>query len=216
MTTLYVSDLLSALNWRYATKAFDPAKPVTDAEWNALLEALRLAPSSFGLQPWKFIDVRTPELRARLREASWGQTQVTDASRFVVLAVKQSMDAAHIDRMMHATAAARNAPLEALSGYRKMIDGFVANVAAAGKLETWSARQVYIAAGQLMTSAAVLGIDTCPLEGIDPAKYDELLGLTGTGYATVMAIAVGHRSAEDKYAATPKVRFPSEDVIERR
>lgn len=99
MTTLYVSDLLSALNWRYATKAFDPAKPVTDAEWDALLESLRLAPSSFGLQPWKFIDVRTPALRASLREASWGQTQVTDASRFVVLAVKQSMDApAHRSR----------------------------------------------------------------------------------------------------------------------
>lgn len=216
MTTLYVSDLLAALGWRYATKTFDPARPITDPEWDALLEALRLAPSSFGLQPWKFIDVRTPDLRTRLREASWGQTQVTDASRLVVLAVKQAVDAAHIDRVLHDIAVARGVPLDALAGYRKMIDGFVANVTNAGKLETWSARQVYIAAGQLMTSAAVLGIDTCPLEGIDPARYDELLGLGGTGYTTLMAIAVGHRSADDKYAAIPKVRFPASDVIEHR
>ncbi len=216
MNTLYVSDLLAALNWRYATKTFDPAKPITDTEWDALLESLRLAPSSFGLQPWKFIDVRTPALRAQLREASWGQTQVTDASRLVVLAVKKAVDAPHIDQVLHDIAAARGAPLEALAGYRKMIDGFVANVTAAGNLETWSARQVYIAAGQLMTSAAVLGIDTCPLEGIDPARYDQLLGLAGSGYATLMAVAAGHRSADDKYAAIPKVRFPATTVIEQR
>jgi nitroreductase len=97
-----------------------------------------------------------------------------------------------------------------------MMEGFIAGTKAAGKLEGWAARQVYIAGGQMMAAAAVLGIDTCPLEGLDPAKYDELLGLTGTGYATLFAIAAGYRAAEDKYAAAPKVRFAATEIIARR
>ena len=216
MTTLSPSDLVSALNWRYATKQFDPSRKIPAAEWAALEEALRLSPSSFGLQPWKFIVVETPELRAKLGEVSWGQTQVTEASHLVVLTVKQAVDAAHIDRFMADTAKARGTAVEGLAGYRKMIDGFVAGQAKAGQLETWSAKQVYIAAGQFMASAAVIGVDTCPLEGINPAKYDELLGLTGTGWATRLAIAAGYRAATDKYATTPKVRFPAAEIIERR
>lgn len=210
------ADLVSALNWRYATKQFDPARKIAAADWNALEESLRLAPSSFGIQPWKFIVVETPGLRAKLREVSWGQTQVTDASHLVVLAVKQAVDAAHLDRYFADTAKTRGTSVESLAGFRKVIDGFVAGKAKAGQLEVWSAKQVYIAAGQFMAAAAVMGVDTCPLEGIDPAKYDELLGLAGTGWATQMAIAAGYRSAEDKYATTPKVRFPAPEVIERR
>ncbi len=216
MKPVAAADLVSALNWRYATKQFDPARKIAAADWTALEESLRLAPSSFGIQPWKFIVVETPALRAKLREVSWGQTQVTDASHLVVLAVKQAVDAAHLDRYFADTAKTRGTTVESLAGFRKMIDGFVAGRAKAGQLEVWSAKQVYIAAGQFMTAAAVLGVDTCPLEGIDPAKYDEMLGLAGTGWATQMAIAAGYRSAEDKYAATPKVRFPAAEVVERR
>jgi nitroreductase len=216
MNLLPASDLLVALNWRYATKQFDPARKIPPVDWKALEEALRLAPSSFGIQPWKFIVVETPALRAKLREVSWGQSQVTDASHLVVLAVKQAVDAAHLDRYFADTAGTRGVPVESLAGFRKVIDGFVAGKAKAGQLESWSAKQIYIAAGQFMTAAAVLGVDTCPLEGIDPAKYDDLLGLVGTGWATQMAIAAGYRSGDDKYAATPKVRFPAAEVIERR
>lgn len=216
MSTLTASDLVSALNWRYATKQFDPARKIAPDDWRALEEALRLAPSSFGVQPWKFIVVEAPALRAQLREASWGQSQVTDASHLVVLAVKQAVDAAHLDRYLADTAKTRGLAVESLAGFRKVIDGFVAGRAKAGQLEVWAAKQVYIAAGQFMASAAVLGIDTCPLEGIDPAKYDELLGLAGTGWATQMALAAGYRAETDKYATTPKVRFPASEVIERR
>ncbi len=216
MHPLPASDLVSALNWRYATKQFDAARKIPAAEWAALEESLRLAPSSFGLQPWKFIVVETPALRARLREASWGQSQVTEASHLVVLAVKQAVDAAHVDRFMADTAKARGVPVESLAGYRKVIDGFVTARGKAGQLESWSAKQVYIAAGQFMAAAAVTGIDTCPLEGIDALKYDEALGLAGSGWATQMAIAAGYRSASDKYATTPKVRFAAAEVIERR
>ena len=216
MNSISATDLVAALNWRYATKQFDPALKIAAGDWQALEESLRLAPSSFGIQPWKFIVVETPELRAKLRAASWGQCQVTDASHLVVLAVKLAVDAEHVDRYFADTAKTRGVAVESLAGFRKVIDGFVAGVAKAGKLETWSAKQVYIAAGQFMASAAVMGIDTCPLEGIDPVKYDELLGLTGTGYATQLALVAGYRSAGDKYATTPKVRFPAADVIERR
>lgn len=216
MNPLPAADLVSALNWRYAVKQFDPSRKIAAADWHALEEALRLAPSSFGIQPWKFVVVETPALRAKLREASWGQSQVTEASHLVVLAVKQAVDGAHLDRYFADTAKTRGVAVESLAGFRKVIDGFVAGKAKAGQLETWSAKQVYIAAGQFMAAAAVLGVDTCPLEGIDPAKYDELLGLAGTGWAVQMAIAAGYRSADDKYAATPKVRFPAAEVIEHR
>jgi nitroreductase len=216
VNTASAANLVSALNWRYATKQFDPTKRINEGDWRALEESLRLAPSSFGIQPWKFIVVETPALRAKLREASWGQSQVTDASHLVVLAVKQAVDAAHLDRYFADTAKTRGVPVESLAGFRKVIDGFVAAKAQAGQLEVWSAKQVYIAAGQFMAAAALMGIDTCPLEGIDPAKYDELLGLAGSGWATQMGIATGYRSAEDKYATTPKVRFPAAEVFEKR
>lgn len=216
MNLLPAADLVAALNWRYATKQFDPSRKIPAGEWKALEEALRLAPSSFGIQPWKFVVVETPALRAKLREASWGQSQVTEASRLVVLAVKQAVDAAHLDRYFADTAKTRGVAVESLAGFRKVVDAFVVNVTKAGKLEAWSAKQIYIAAGQFMAAAAVMGIDTCPLEGIDPSKYDDLLGLAGTGYTTQLALVAGYRSAEDKYANTPKVRFPAGEVIERR
>lgn len=216
MNTLSAADIVTALNWRYATKQFDPSRKITAEAWAALEEALRLAPSSFGVQPWKFVVVENRDLRAKLREVSWGQTQVTDASHLVVLVVKQAVDEAHLDRYLADTAKTRGIAVESLAGFRKVIDGFVAGKAKSGQLETWAAKQVYIAAGQFMASAAVMGIDTCPLEGIDPVKYDELLGLSGSGWATQMAITAGYRSADDKYATTPKVRFPAAEVIERR
>lgn len=216
MTTLTATDLVAALNWRYATKQFDATRKISASDWRALEEALRLAPSSFGIQPWKFIVVETPALRAKLRENSWGQAQVTDASHLVVFAVKQAVDAAYIDRFFADTAKTRGIAVETLAGYRKMVDGFVAGKTQAGQLESWSTNQIYISAGQFMAAAAVMGIDACPLEGITPAKYDELLGLEGTGFATKFAIAAGYRAADDKYATAPKVRFPAAEVIERR
>lgn len=216
MPTLSSADLVAALNWRYATKQFDPARKIPEADWKALEESLRLAPSSFGIQPWKFIVVESPELRAKLRECSWGQAQVTEASHLVVLAVKQAVDATHLDRFIADTAKTRGSTVESLAGYRKVMDGFLAGLTKSGKLEFWASKQVYIASGQFMAAAAVMGIDTCPLEGIDPAKYDALLGLTGTGWATQMTIAAGYRAASDKYATAAKVRFPAAEVIERR
>lgn len=203
--------LLAQLNWRYATKQFDPARRIGPDEWRTLEQALVLAPSSFGLQPWKFLIVENADLRAQLVPHSWGQRQVVDASHLVVFAVKDEVTEADVDRLIESTAALRGVPAASLEGYRKVVLGFITD----RPTRDWSIRQVYIALGQFMTSAALLGIDTCPMEGLDPARYDEVLGLEGSGYSTVVACPAGYRAETDKYATLPKVRFPADEVIQR-
>lgn len=209
--------LIDALQWRYATKQFDATRRIDDATWQTLEDALVLAPSSYGLQPWKFIVVQEDAaLREQLVEASWGQTQPRDASQYVVFAVRENLGEEHLDRFISRTAEVRNTTPESLDGYRQIIAQSLEQTRASGLLDHWQSRQLYIALGQFMTAAALLGVDTCPMEGFEPARYDELLGLKGTGWKTVVACAAGYRSAEDKYAAAPKVRFPAEELIERR
>jgi nitroreductase len=213
MTTIPTSQLLDALNWRYATKKFDSTRKIPDATWAALEESLVLTPSSFGAQPWKFIVVDNPEVRAKLVPVSWGQTQVVDASHLVVLAFKQDLDEAHITRYMQRTAEVRGITVEAMDPFKKIIMGSLNGARAKGYLDVWQSRQVYIALGQFMASAALLGIDTCPMEGIEAPKYDEILGLAGSGYITLCACPAGYRAADDKYATTPKVRFPKSEIV---
>lgn len=208
------AQLLASLEWRYATKAFDTRR-LPDATWAALEESLRLTPSSFGLQPWKFIVVTDPAVRARLRPVSWNQSQVTDASHLVVFARRTEMTETDVNEFFQQIVSDRKIDAAVIEPYRQMmLGGVVKGKDAAGQKE-WAARQVYIALGQLMGAAAALAVDTCALEGIDPAAYDEILGLKGTGYEVVVACAVGYRSAEDKYAHLKKVRFPAARVVRR-
>lgn len=210
------ADLLAQLNWRYATKRFDPALRVPAEVFAALEQALILAPSSFGLQPWKFLVVETPAVRAQLRAASWGQPQVTDASHYLVVAGQRTMTVADVDRYFDRQLAVRGGDRAQLAGYRNVIAGFLAKGWAAADLGAWNARQAYIALGQLMTAAAMLGVDTCPMEGIDLAAYDRILGLDDSPFTTLCGCAIGYRAADDKYAAAPKVRFAAQEVVERR
>lgn len=210
------TELISALNWRYATKAFDPEKKIPAELWDKVEESLVLTPSSFGLQPWKFIVVQDAALRETLVGHSWGQRQVADCSHFVVFAVKKELSLADIDAFLARQVEVRGGSVDALAGYRNVIAGFRDRGASEGWLEHWAKHQAYIALGQLMTTAAVLNLDACPMEGLDPAKYDEVLGLPEHGLTTAVACAVGYRSASDKYASQAKVRFTSEQVIEHR
>lgn len=212
-----VSDgqLLGQLRWRYATKKFDAQKKIPAATWSALEQALVLSPSSFGLQPWKFFVVETPALREQLKAASWGQSQVTDASHLVVFAVKKSMGPADVDRLVDAMVKERGADRAQLEGYRKMMLSFVAKVPFGITQEEWSARQVYIAVGQLLASAAMLGVDACPIEGLDPAAYDRVLGLEAKGYRTLCSAALGYRASDDRHANLAKIRYPLSEIIER-
>ncbi|MEM6446878.1 MAG: NAD(P)H-dependent oxidoreductase [Cyanobacteria bacterium P01_D01_bin.123] len=205
--------VLQQLQWRYAVKQFDSTKVISDDLWQTLEQTLLLAPSSFGLQPWKFIVVRDPDVRQQLVEASWGQTQVVEASHLVVLAIPTEVDSTDVDRFVQRMADVRQTPAEKLQGYGNMVKGFLQNPPFPVTMKEWATRQVYIALGQLMTSAAMLGIDTCPMEGFIPAKYDEILGLTERGLTAVVVCPAGYRADGDKYATMAKVRYPHEDVF---
>lgn len=206
--------VLQQLRWRYATKKFDAARRVSDTDWRTLEEVLVLTPSSFGLQPWKFIVITDPATRQKLVPVSWGQTQLVEASHVVVFAVRKSLGAADVDEYVRSMASTRGVPVESLEGFRKVLLGFLEQLTTAGGVAAWATRQAYIALGNLMTSASLLGLDTCPMEGLDPAAYDRVLGLDKTDYATVMACPVGYRAGDDKYAALPKVRFAADRVIQ--
>jgi nitroreductase len=207
--------LIAHLRWRYAVKRFDPARKIPPADWQALEEALVLTPSSYGLQPWKFFVISDQPLKDKLVPLSWNQRQLADSSHVVVFAIKKDLAAADIDRYLARMAEIRGIALEQLAGFRKLLISSFAPPPEEFNVNEWAVRQVYIALGNFMTSAAVLGIDTCPMEGIEPAKYDELLGLAEKGFATAVVCVAGYRAADDKYAALPKVRFKHEDVIER-
>ena len=209
------SPILSALNWRYATKQFDASRSISEGVWDIIEQSLVLTPSSFGLQPWKFLVVRDPAIRAELQPESWGQSQVTEASHFIVLAARTDLTAADIDAWVTRMAEVQGKTPETVAPLRGMIAGF-AEAKSCEERHQWNVRQVYIALGQLMATAAVLGIDTCPMEGISATSYDRILGLERSGYATVVACALGYRAASDKYAAIPKARFDRSRVIEYR
>ena len=124
------------------------------------------------------------------------------------------MDAGDVDRYLRSMSEIRQVPIEDLQGLGDTIKGYLSNPPYPLDVNAWSARQVYIALGQFMTSAAMLGIDTCPMEGFNPAKYDEVLGLTEQGYSAVVLCPAGYRAEDDKYAALPKVRYSTSDVVQ--
>lgn len=203
------------MNWRYATKKFAPARKIPAEEWNALELSLVLSPSSIGLQPWRFFVVTTQTVKNELMGASYRQAQVADCSHFVVFTVRRNIDADHVERHIARMIEVTGAALDSLAKFRAMTLKNLDRARAAGTLDTWQEHQIYIALGKFMASAALLGIDTCPMEGIEPPKYDEILGLVGGNYATVVACAAGYRLPDDKYATIKKVRFKSEDVVVR-
>ncbi|MFM8259860.1 MAG: NAD(P)H-dependent oxidoreductase [Vulcanococcus sp.] len=211
--TITGSTLLQALSWRYATKSFDPERRIEAATWEALEQSLVLTASSYGLQPWRFLVITDPAIRSQLRPHSWNQSQITDCSHLVVLLSKRTISGADADQLVAATAACRGLEASALAGYRQMIQVDLIDGPRSAVIEDWAARQVYIALGNLLTSAALLGVDTCPIEGFSPADYDRILALEGGDYRSCVVCACGHRSADDKYANLAKVRYPATDLI---
>ena len=213
MSNQNTQQLLQALEWRYATKVFDPTKIIPADVWAALEKTLVLTPTSYGLQPYQFLIVQDAAKRAALLPHSWGQKQVVDCSHFVVFTARTEMKEADVVKFIERTTEVRRIPPEKLVNYRDMILGDVVNGPRGKVAHEWAARQCYIALGNLMTAAAVLGVDACPMEGLVPAEYDKVLQLHGSGYATVVACALGYRAASDKYAGLAKVRYQTADLV---
>lgn len=172
-----------------------------------------LSPSSYGLQPWRFAVVTDTKVREKLRPVSWNQPQITDASHLVVFLRKEKVTAADVDKYVDRIVEVRKVPREVMKDYRNMMVGTAENPATDHAV--WNSRQVYIALGFFLSAAAMLGIDACPMEGIDAAKYDEILNLKGTGYTTTVVATAGYRADDDMFAKMAKVRFPDNDVIMR-
>ncbi|MGE3312430.1 MAG: NAD(P)H-dependent oxidoreductase [Limisphaerales bacterium] len=216
MNSMTTAHVLDSLNWRYATKSFDPTREIPEETWDGLEQALVLTPSSYGLQPWKFLVLRDRNLRERLVPHAWGQRQVVEASVLVVFSIRLNLGIAEIEAHLRRISEVRGTPLERLEGFRKMMVDTLVEGGMRPVINEWAARQSYIALGNFMTAAALVGVDTCPLEGFEPERFDEILDLKGRGWASVVCCAAGYRMADDRHGRLAKVRFRREDVVERR
>lgn len=207
-----MKEMLGALNWRYAVKRFDAAKSLSPEQVAFLKEALRLSPSSFGLQPWRFVFVAKGELRKKLRGKAWNQAQVEDCSQLIVLCRPEKIGQGDVDKFVATTADTIGVPRESLDGMKKMMSGFVLGLTAE-QAAAWARDQVFIALGVLLAACAQAGIDACPMGGFESESFDELLGLKEQGLRSVVLCAVGTRAGSDKYAERAKVRYPAQDVV---
>jgi nitroreductase / dihydropteridine reductase len=199
------NDLTSALKWRAAIKTYNQEKKLTDAQVKTLLEAMNLAPSSYGLQPYKFYVVSDQETKAKLAEVGYGQPQFTSSSHLIVLASSKKVSDQDVDNYVANVAKTRGVSKEDVAKYAEMIKGSVAGKSAA-EVEAWAARQVYIPLGVVMTAAAMHQIDSTPMEGFDVDGVGKLLGITEEGFVPRVIVALGYRAESDAYSKMAKVR----------
>ncbi|MEO8234505.1 MAG: NAD(P)H-dependent oxidoreductase [Flavobacterium sp.] len=207
-----MSTFIENQNWRYATKKFDATKKVSATDLETLKEAIRLSSSSYGLQLYKIILVENPELRAKLQPASWGQTQIIDASHLIVFANQTNVGETEIDSYIENISQTRNLPIDALSGYGDFMKGAITPLSEEAK-NIWTAKQTYLALGNLLNAAAELKIDVTPMEGFDPKQYNEILGLDKLNLNASVIAAVGYRHEEDATQHYKKVRKSNEDLF---
>jgi nitroreductase len=214
MPTVSPETVTAQLGWRYATKKFDATKKIAPEVWAKLEEAAVLSPSSYGLQPWKFVVVTDPEVRKKLHPVSWNQPQILDASHLIVFAAKNPPTPADIETYVARTASVRGVPADKLDGFKKMMLGSLSQMDAAAA-HRWAARQCYIALGVFLSAAAMMGVDACPMEGFQAEQYDDILGLKAHNLGSVVIATAGYRAADDANANLAKVRFPVNDVVIR-
>jgi nitroreductase len=207
------TQLIDQLNWRYATKQYDRTRKISADDWATLEDALVLSPSSLGLQPWAFLVVDDRAVRASLMLASYGQPQIVDASHLVVFATKANLNDDDVDAHVRRTAEVRGISIDSLAGLRTMASRSIVHGMSEAERRVWAGNQTYIALGNLITSAALLGIDATPMEGIEKSRYDDILGMKPRALTTSVVAALGYRADGDKYATTPKVRFAREHVV---
>lgn len=208
-------DLLQSLKNRYATKVFDNTKKISENDLSDILEAFRLSTSSFWLQPWKLIIVENTKLREELLPNSWNQNQVIDASHLLVFAQINNPWDELIKEYIDDTAKTRNLKTTDLESFEWMMKWFLDSKTTQEK-NIWASKQVYIALWSLIVYLASKNIDSCPMEWINPQKYDEILWLEKLGLSTVVALPIWYRSDNDKYASLPKVRFWLDKIIIRK
>ena len=206
-------DFIENQNWRYATKKFDATKKISVTDLEFLKEAIRLSASSYGLQLYKIFIIENPSIRATLQPASWGQSQIVDASHLFVFAHTIDVQEAHIDDYLANIAQTRNISLEAVKGYGDFMKANLVGLPLEKKA-IWTSKQTYLALGNLLNAAAELKIDVTPIEGFLPDQYNEILGLSAKGYAASVVAAVGYRHEDDATQHLAKVRKSTAELFE--
>lgn len=207
-----MEQIVAAMNWRYATQVFDGKKTVSREELDTVLEAGRLSASSYGTEPWKFIVVEKPEVRTALRAAAYGQPKVTDADYLIVIARRTDARSHITQELLERTARIRKMEISALDGLKNALEGVIARNDDSG-LDAWIRAQTYIPLGAMMLAASLVGVDNGPMEGFDPVKVNEILGLSAKNLTATTMLALGHRG-DDQAAGRTKVRRPAAEVIE--
>jgi len=208
-----MQSIIDSLNWRYAVKQYDNTKKVSTEDLNTLKEAVRLTPTSAGLQPFRLIVVEDPELKAKLAEASMFNKQpILDASHLFVFATLKAVEEQHIDKYMDLISETRGSSREDLAQFEQSLKGYLLNVPAEASFVA-SSKQTYIGLGILLAAAATLRVDTTPMEGFDPSAYNELLGLTDSDYSVTVICPVGYRAESDMFQHFKKVRKPEEGFV---
>ncbi|QZT38120.1 NAD(P)H-dependent oxidoreductase [Halosquirtibacter xylanolyticus] len=205
--------LLEQLQWRYATKRFAPEKKISKEQLLELKEAIRLAPTSFGLQPFKVFVVQDYDIRKKLQEYAWNQPQIVECSHLLVFACKEECTRKDVDEYIQLIASVRKLPVEALNDFKEMMYGWIDKMTPE-QMEEWTTRQVYLALGVALTATATMQIDACPMEGFDPIAFDEILDIRSKGYGTKVLIAIGHRSDIDHTQSMKKVRKGVDELFD--
>ena len=205
--------IIDDLNWRYATKKYDSEKKISAKDFEIICESLRLVPSSYGLQPVKYIVVNDKSMREKLLPLAYNQLQITDASHLIVICSYRNISPNMVGEHLSLMSETRNIPLEDLSKFGQNMDASFAKLSAEELCE-WTAKQAYISLGHIMHTCANLRIDATPMEGFNKKSFDEALDLTSKNLQSVLLLAVGYRSPEDNLARMAKVRKSTEDLFE--
>jgi nitroreductase / dihydropteridine reductase len=200
------------LNWRYATQKFDTTKKIAPELLDTLMESMRLTPSSFGLQPWKFLVISNPAIREKLFAASQ-QPKIKEASHLIVLCARTNMDEAYIKHFITVNAQINHAAPERLAGFQDMLLKVLGRMTPEQQLQ-WNKRQVYIALGFLLAVCAQHDVDAGPMEGFNAEEFDKILQLQKENLTATVLCAVGYRDPSDPASKQEKVRFSADEVVE--
>lgn len=204
--------LIESLEWRYATKKFDPSKKIEEGDLDLLKKSIQLSASSYGLQAYKALFISSAAIKEKLLPASWNQQQIVDASHVVVLCNDTSIGPDKIDQFLDLRAKTLGIDPETQSGYGDFMKSTIGAMPEEN-LKIWTSKQTYIALGNLLAACGELHIDACPMEGFDSAQYDEILGLKEQGLSSAVVATIGYRSEEDVYQNFAKVRKPFEELF---
>ncbi|WP_324719331.1 NAD(P)H-dependent oxidoreductase [Salinimicrobium sp. HB62] len=201
-----------ALKWRYAAKKFDPDKLLSSEKLDVLKRAFNLTATSYGLQPLKLIVVQNKEVQHELMKASYNQKQIGTASHVLVICIETAINKEFIHNYFRNVQEVRNTPDEILHPFRDSLIGDFEQKPV-DEIKVWATHQAYLVLGTLLTVCAVEEIDSCPMEGFEPQKYNEILNLQQYGLEAVLALPVGYRAEDDFFASLKKVRRPVEETV---